>query len=56
LDCYLTYVASGTGLLLGTDRALNGLAWASVALLVAGIRNTWDMVLWFMLRKDPPEQ
>ncbi len=57
LACYLTYVGSGTGLLLGTDRALNGLAWASILLLVAGIRNTWDMVLWFVMRKkEPPQQ
>lgn len=53
---YLMYVGTGTGLLLGTGQALNGLAWASILLLVAGIRNTWDMVLWFMmLKKEPPQ-
>lgn len=57
LVTYLTYVGIGTGLLLGTSRALNGLAWASILLLVAGIRNTWDMVLWFIMpKKEPPQQ
>jgi hypothetical protein len=56
LASYLMFVATGTGLLLGTDQALNGLAWASILLLIAGIRNTWDMVLWFMLKKEPPQQ
>ncbi len=55
LASYLTYVGSGTGLLLRNDQALNGLAWASIVLLVAGIRNTWDMVLWYiMLKNEPP--
>ena len=54
---YLIYIGTGTGLLLGTGWALDGLAWASILLLVAGIRNTWDMVLWFMLnKKEPPQQ
>ncbi len=57
LVSYLMYVGTGMGLLLGTAQVLNGLAWASILLLVAGIRNTWDMVLWFMmLKKDPPQQ
>jgi len=56
LACYLAYVASGAGLLMRNDQALNALALASTVLLVAGIRNTWDMVLWFMLAKsDPPD-
>jgi len=51
----LLYVGAGTGLLRGTLQALNGLAWASILLLVAGIRNTWDMVVWFViLKNDPP--
>jgi hypothetical protein len=54
---YLMYVGTGAGLLLGKRQALDGLAWASILLLVAGIRNTWDMVLWFMLnKKEPPQQ
>ncbi len=56
LASYLIYVGTGTGLLLGTGQALNGLAWASILLLVAGIRNTWDMVLWFMMLKNEPSQ
>ena len=54
---YLMYVGAGAGLLLGKRQALDGLAWASILLLVAGIRNTWDMVMWFMLsKKEPPQQ
>jgi hypothetical protein len=56
LASYLTYVGTGTGLLLGTGQVLNGLAWASILLVVAGIRNTWDMVLWFMVIKDDPSK
>ena len=57
LASYLIYVGTGAGLLLRTGWALDGLAWASILLLVAGIRNTWDMVMWFMLsKKEPPQQ
>jgi hypothetical protein len=56
LASYFLYVGVGTGLLLGSDQPLKGLAWASILLLVAGIRNTWDMVLWFMLQKHEPSQ
>ena len=53
---YLIYVGTGAALLVGTSQALNGLAWASILLMVAGIRNTWDMVLWFMVLKDDPSK
>lgn len=54
---YLMYVAVGAGLLWGIVQTVNALAWASMLLLVAGIRNTWDMVLWFMSSKqEPPKQ
>jgi len=56
LASYLVYVGTGTGLLLGARQALNGLAWASILLLIAGIRNTWDMVLWFVIFKSDPPQ
>ena len=49
---YLLFVGTGIGLLLGADLALNGLALASILLLVAGIRNAWDMVVWFALKTD----
>ena len=53
---YLIYAGTGAGLVLGNGWAINGLAWASILLLVAGIRNTWDMVLWFMVLKDDPSK
>ncbi len=53
---YFMYVGTGAGLLLGKIEALNVLAWASILLLVAGIRNTWDMVIWFMILKGDPSK
>ncbi len=53
---YLMYLAVGAGLLRGAVQAVNALAWASMLLLVAGIRNAWDMVLWFMMTKNQPPQ
>ena len=53
---YLMYVGTGAGLLLGKVEALNVLAWTSILLLVAGIRNTWDMVIWFMILKGDPSK
>jgi len=50
---YLLFVGTGIGLLLTVDLAFNGLAFASILLLVAGIRNAWDMVVWFALKIEP---
>ncbi|OLC28870.1 MAG: hypothetical protein AUH31_08000 [Armatimonadetes bacterium 13_1_40CM_64_14] len=48
---YLLYVVTGVALLKGASQALNALAGASILLLVVGIRNAWDLVVWFVLRK-----
>lgn len=53
---YLLFVGAGIGLLLGVTQAFNGLAFASILLLVSGIRNAWDMVMWFALQTEPPQQ
>lgn len=53
---YLLLAGTGIGLLLGVNRAFNGLALASILLLVSGIRNAWDMVVWFALKTEPPPQ
>jgi hypothetical protein len=50
---YLLYVVSGVALLKGASQALNALAGASILLLGVGIRNAWDLVVWFVLRKRP---
>src|SRR5437588_6297033 len=42
---YLLYVGTGIALLGGTRQALVGLAFGSFLLLVTGIRNAWDMVV-----------
>lgn len=51
---YLLFVGTGIGLLLGASQALDGLALASILLLVNGIRNAWDMVVWFAVKTEPP--
>ncbi|HET9000511.1 MAG TPA: hypothetical protein VFP86_12765 [bacterium] len=53
---YLMVGGAGIGLVLGVDLAFNGLAFASILLLVAGIRNAWDMVVWFALKTEPPQR
>jgi len=42
---YLLYAAGGVGLLLGIEKALDGLALAIVLLLLAGIWNAWDTLV-----------
>ncbi len=44
------------GLLRGASEALNGLAWASVLLLVAGIHNAWDLVVYMVWQKNETTQ
>jgi hypothetical protein len=56
LASYLLFVGTGIGLLRGISGALNGLALASVLLLVAGIRNAWDTVVYLILNRDTPPQ
>lgn len=56
LVSYLLYAGAGAGVLRGNGQAPTVLAWATIVLLVAGIRNTWDMVLWFMILKDDPSK
>jgi hypothetical protein len=51
---YLLFVGTGVGLLLGISWALDGLAVASILLLVAGIRNAWDFVTYLILRQSEP--
>jgi hypothetical protein len=53
---YLLFVAAGLSMLRGAGRALNLLAFAAIALLVNGIRNAWDMVVWFALKVDTPAE
>ncbi len=55
LVSYLLFVGTGIGFLLRISWALDGLAVASILLLIAGIRNAWDFVTWLLLRQsDPP--
>lgn len=54
LASYLLFVGTGIGLLQEMTGALNGLALASVLLLVAGIRNAWDTVVYLILNRDTP--
>lgn len=51
---YLLFVGTGAGLLPGVSQALNGLAAASIVLLVTGIRNAWGLAMFFALRQSTP--
>jgi hypothetical protein len=53
--CYLLLVASGISLFVGSGEALalNALALVTILLLVAGIRNAWDLVVYMILRPLP---
>ncbi len=53
---YLLLIGTGIGLLLGDNRALNGLAFAIILLLVNGIRNAWDMVVWITIKTESHPQ
>ena len=53
---YLLFVGAGIGLLLGINRALDILAIASILLLVNGIRNAWDMVVWIAMKTESSPQ
>jgi hypothetical protein len=53
---YLLLVGAGIGLLLGLNRALDVLALTSILLLVNGIRNAWDMVVWIVVKTESPPQ
>jgi hypothetical protein len=52
--CYLLLMGAGVGLLSRSSQALNGLALATMVLLVLGIRNAWDMVVFFALKTEIP--
>src|ERR1700730_10493559 len=53
---YLLFVGTGIGLVRGVDLAFNGLALATILLLVNGIRNAWDMVVWIVVKTESPPQ
>ena len=51
---YLLLVGTGIGLLMRVNQVFNGLALASILLLVSGIRNAWDMVVWIVVKTESP--
>ena len=50
---YIMVVAAGVRLELRDGAALNILALALITLLLAGIRNAWDMTIWIIERRQP---
>jgi hypothetical protein len=46
---YLLFIGTGIGLLLRVRQAPTGLAVATILLLVAGLRNAWDLVIFRVL-------
>jgi hypothetical protein len=54
---YLLALASAVALLLQSSWSLELLAAALITLLLAGIRNAWDMTIWIVIRAPvPPSQ
>jgi modulator of FtsH protease len=58
---YVLVMASGSMLFMPSEASLDLLAAALIVLLLAGIRNAWDMTFWIMTkspagaeRKEPP--
>lgn len=49
---YLLILAAGLGLILRLPAALDALAAGLVFLLLAGIRNAWDMSVWIIQRRE----
>lgn len=56
LVSYLLFVATGIGLFLRVGQAASGLAVATLLLLVAGIRNAWDLVIFRVVPADEPSR
>jgi len=48
---YCLLLLSGVGLLLRATLSMHGVAVASILLLVVGIRNAWDIVIWMSRRE-----
>jgi len=46
IAAYLLLLLSGTGFLLQAAPSMHGVAVALILLLVIGIRNAWDLVIW----------
>ncbi len=53
---YLLYIGTGIGLFLRAGQAASELAVATILLLVAGIRNAWDLVLFRVLLQSDPHR
>jgi hypothetical protein len=51
---YLLFVGTGIGLLLQVGQAASGLAVATLLLLLTGVRNAWDLVIFRVLPEGEP--
>ena len=51
---YLLLLLAALVLLRQSPAGLDLLAAAQIALLLAGIRNAWDMMLWIVIRAPTP--
>jgi hypothetical protein len=47
---FVLLFASGIGFFLGWRLSMHGVALSVILLLVAGIRNAWDLIIWMALR------
>ena len=54
--CFALFFGSGIGILKHWALALHGVGFAAVLLIVVGIRNAWDLVLWVAQQPRPEQQ
>jgi modulator of FtsH protease len=51
--CFAMMIVSGAALAMGQDEGLYGIAFTLILLVVTGIRNAWDLVLWVAQQPRP---
>jgi modulator of FtsH protease len=51
--CFATMLLSGAAIAMGHVEGLYGIAFTSMLLIVTGIRNAWDLVLWVAQQPRP---
>jgi hypothetical protein len=53
--CFTLLLLSGIGMYVDSPRALYGVGSFAVLMIVVGIRNAWDLVLWVAQQRRPEE-
>lgn len=51
---YVLVIATGMGLVSGVSEAMIGLAFGTIILVIAGLRNSWELTLWILKNRHTP--